>query len=194
MSELQLLAEVLQTQTEAEAGGVKYIYMDENTIYRFENNKMKKVSAALIKKAQKAQQQQQNEVKKEKKEKKQKKKQQPQPVIEEEEEQSEEETENEVLPQPKQKREKKIKQKPTRNINAVDSPIDLNEYWQVKSKLEYQDKELERLTGKIHKLKQYKNIVSRLTGGEYNTEYVEPQTQQQIEPPTSRRNDSLFMF
>ena len=51
--ELQLLAEALNNGSEAEADGVKYVFMDENTVYRFENNRMKKVAAGLIKKANK---------------------------------------------------------------------------------------------------------------------------------------------
>ena len=51
--DLQLLVETLQNKQEAEADGVKFIYMDDSTIYRFENNRMKKVSAALLKKANK---------------------------------------------------------------------------------------------------------------------------------------------
>ena len=54
MSELELLIDVLTNQTESEADGVKYIYMDESTVYRFENNKMKKVSASMLKRARKS--------------------------------------------------------------------------------------------------------------------------------------------
>ena len=54
MSEIQLLRECLNSQSEAESGGVKFVWMDDNTVYRFENNRMKKVSKALINKAKKA--------------------------------------------------------------------------------------------------------------------------------------------
>ena len=53
MSELNLLIECINTEGEAENGGVKYIYMDSDTIYRFENNRMKKISKSLINKARK---------------------------------------------------------------------------------------------------------------------------------------------
>lgn len=53
MSELNLLIECINTEGEAEAGGVKYIYMDADTIYRFENNRMKKITKTLINKARK---------------------------------------------------------------------------------------------------------------------------------------------
>ena len=53
MSELNLLIECINTEGEAEDGGIKYIYMDADTIYRFENNRMKKISKTLINKARK---------------------------------------------------------------------------------------------------------------------------------------------
>ena len=210
-SELELLLDVLNTQSEAEAGGVKYIWMDENTIYRFENNRMKKVSASLIKKARKLQQQTATKTKSKRK------------VADDEEEEELEEQLEEVKPKKKlkQKQQKlvevededeledeqplimktKKQSKLSRTKANVDSPIDLNEYWQVKSKLEYQNQELERYKNKVSKLKQYKNIVSRLTGGEYdqpittNNDYSQQQQQQQqIQSEVPRRNDSLFMF
>ena len=50
--ELNLLAEAITTQGEVEDGPVRYIYMDDSTIYRFENNQMKRVTANTIKRAQ----------------------------------------------------------------------------------------------------------------------------------------------
>ena len=215
-SELELLLDVLNTQSEAEAGGVKYIWMDENTIYRFENNRMKKVSAGLIKKARKLQQQQTTKTKSKRK------------IADDEESGAlsrygeEEEQLEEVKPKKKLKQKqqqilvddedeledeplimKTKKNKLSRTKANVESPIDLNEYWQVKSKLEYQNQELERYKNKVSKLKQYKNIVSRLTGGEYdqpittNNDYSQlpQQQQQQIQSESvPRHNDSLFMF
>ena len=204
--ELELLLDVLNTQSEAEAGGVKYIWMDENTIYRFENNRMKKVSASLIKKARKLQQTTTKTKSKRK-------------VVDDEEEELEEQLE-EVKPKKKLKQKQKLVEvedeeledeqplimktkRASRTKANVDSPIDLNEYWQVKSKLEYQNQELERYKNKVSKLKQYKNIVSRLTGGEYdqpittNNDYSQSQVQQQqiqSESRTPKHNDSLFMF
>ena len=212
--ELELLLDVLNTQSEAEAGGVKYIWMDENTIYRFENNRMKKVSAGLIKKARKLQQQNTTKDAKPKKSKQ---------LLDEEEEEvevevkpkkskrvlvddesgalsryGEAEDEDEPLIVKPKKQNKLTRASKTSN---VESPIDLSEYWQVKSKLEFQNQELERYKNKVSKLKQYKNIVSRLTGGEYdqpitttNNAYSQLPQQQQIAETGPRHNDSLFMF
>lgn len=197
MSELQLIHDVLESQTEAEKDGVKYIYMDENTIYRFENNKMKKVSAALIKKAK-----EQKEMKKVKKVKKSKAPVEVEVEVEEskalsrygEEEDSEQEEGEEQLEPVQPVKTKKPKQKKLQQRRSIPASqpvqdIDLNEYWQTKSKLEYQQRELERLNGKINKLKQYKSIVNRLTGSEYD----QPETPPQI-AESKRYNDSLFMF
>lgn len=236
--EMNLLIDVLNTQTEAESGGVKYIFMDENTIYRFENNRMKKVSAALIKKARRLQQSSEREElssksagKKSGKIKKSDKRFNDED--DDEDNNNEEEDDDEYKP-----RKKSIKKKQQRN-NIIDededdednnninimkmvktgrrkdklsslkqpiSDVDLNEYWQVKNKLEYQNLELERYKNKVSKLKQYKNIVSRLTGGEYDQPVnIDFEQQQQQQTPNQQliqtdeynrkmRNDGLFIF
>ena len=199
--ELQLLINTINNGSESEADGVKYIYMDENTIYRFENNRMKKVSNAMIKKANKiisTEQKKQElaniendnddeeEIIKTKVNKRKK-------VIKQQELSDEDENEDDEAELIKTKVNKKLKKSGIKTDN-----IDLNEYWQTKTKLEYQEKELERLNNKVNKLRQYKSIVSKITGGEYdnNDNYYQSSqsTQQQLLSQPKKYNDSLFMF
>ena len=212
MSDIQLLRECLNSQSEAEAGGVKFVYMDDNTVYRFENNRMKKVSKALINKAKQAdnttkpkrgrkakqlienddmeeEQEEQEEIKPVKKVKRVK---QIKPIINDEEEQEEE---NEVLsyakPEPikpvkQPKRPKQIKQ----DINPAN--IDLNEYYHNKNKMEFMTQEMERMNKKITKLKQYKSMFNRLNGGEYDIQDTQQITQPKQAMPENTKiiNDS----
>ena len=67
--------------------------------------------------------------------------------------------------------------------------------------------EITRLNNKVNKLKQYKQIVNKITGNEYDA-YIPEQIQQQPQPQPMQqqqpmqqpqyqqpmRNDSLFMF
>ena len=178
--DLQLLVNALTSQNECEADGVKFIYMDDNTVYRFENNRMKKVSAALLKKAHKLISTQQA---------------QPQaPASSQELDDDEPEP---VKPKRTRKAAKVIPQEPsdnddedepepvkpkraTRNTRNVPSPnIDLNEYYNTKNRLEFMNVELDRLTNKVNKLKQYKSIVNKITGGEYDIDVNIPQAPSQ---------------
>lgn len=216
MSELNLLMECLSTEGEAEDGGVKYIFMDDNTVYRFENNRMKKVSKALITKAKKQIQSQNNlnqiqsqsneESEKPKPSKRSKKttKPIPEPINDDEEE---EEEENEVLSyakpepihaSPKRSKSKVLQPQPRRTKMEQDfsSAIDLNEYYNNKNRMEFMNLEITRLNNKVDKLKQYKAIVNKLTGNEFdfdaqNTLQPHLQTQPQTQP---QRNDSLFLY
>ena len=208
-NDLQLLCNALSTQGEAEGDGVKYIWMDNDTVYRFENNRMKKVSKAMLNKANKLILQQnsipgQTPAKKTRTRKQAQPTPQPQPVMQsayDEEEEEEPEPEPEPVPAPKPKRTRKPKSAPA--PSPTPSTIDLNEYWQVKNKNEYMTNEIDRLNHKVSKLKQYKSIVNKLTGGEYDP--VEPPTptmqqpSMQSQPQYSSQgmrqvNDSLFMF
>lgn len=214
-NELNLLAEALSTQGEAEQGGVKYIYMDDSTIYRFENNRMKKVSAAMIKKANKLLDTQgslPNDTPEKLKPKgkkvpapkgKKTKVREPEP---EEADDEEESTDEEPEPEPVPKKVKKVKETPApkkARVPKVDSSanIDLNEYYNNKNRMEFMSIEIDRLTNKVNKLKQYKSIVNKITGGEYEAPepISEPQSQYTQRPsnpgPQGRRvNDSLFDF
>jgi len=210
-SELNLLSEALSTQGEAESGGVKYIYMDESTIYRFENNRMKKVSAAMIKKAHKLLESQgslPNDVKEPKKKatrgKVKKVVQEPEPETEDE--QEEEEEDDEPAPPPKKAKKQAAPPPPKKTRTPkVDTSanIDLNEYYNNKNRMEYMSLEIDRLTNKVNKLKQYKSIVNKITGGEYEAPEVQYnqqpqyQEQQQYQEQSNRGrkiNDSLFDF
>lgn len=174
--ELNLLADALTTQGEVEDGPVRYIYMDDSTIYRFENNQMKKVTANMIKRAQKLiDNRNANPTAKPKAKAKSRKV--PEPVPEPDEVEEEEAEDEEVIPEPIKVPKKKKPQRPRTAVAAESSAanIDLNEYYSNKSKMEYMNLELQRLNSKVHKLKQYKSIVSRLTGGEF--EAIEPQQQ-----------------
>ena len=207
MSDIQLLRECLNSQSEAEAGGVKFVYMDDNTVYRFENNRMKKVSKALINKAKSAdnatktkrgrksmkqimenddmeeeQEQEQEEMIKPTKQVRRAK--QPKPIIEEEEEQEE------IIKPAKQVRRAK---QPKTDINTPN--IDLNEYYHNKNKMEFMTQEMERMNKKITKLKQYKSMFNRLNGGEYDIQDTQQMTQpKQTIPDTKIINDNLFMY
>ena len=202
MSDIQLLRECLNSQSEAESGGVKFVYMDDNTVYRFENNRMKKVSKALINKAKSAdntktkrgrkstkqlmenddmeEEQEQEEMIKPTKQVKRAK--QPKPIIEEEEEQEE------IIKPAKQVRRAKQPKTDTPNI-------DLNEYYHTKNKMEFMTQEMERMNKKITKLKQYKSMFNRLNGGEYDIQDTQQMTQpKQTIPDTKIINDNLFMY
>lgn len=214
MSDIQLLRECLNSQSEAEAGGVKFVYMDDNTVYRFENNRMKKVSKALINKAKQA-----DNTTKPKRGRKAKQLIEPEDMEEEQEEQEpikpvknvkrvkqpkpiindEEEEENEPIKPVKQtKRPKQIKQNEVlsyaKDINPAN--IDLNEYYHNKNKMEFMTQEMERMNKKITKLKQYKSMFNRLNGGEYDIQDTQQITQpkQAIPENTKIINDSLFMY
>lgn len=225
-NEVQLLVECLQTQGEAESDGIKFLFMDDNTIYRFENNRMKKVSQALLKKARKLMESQNAipgvSVPSQDKPKRGRKKK----VVDEDvneasggnldfssderrrdininEEDDVDEEEPVIKAPPKRKASKKAQP-----ISNASNDVDLNEYYNTKNKLEFMNKELERLNGKVSKLKHYKSIVNKLTGGEFDIDI--PDYRQQPSPQQAQRqsqaqgyqqlpqapkvNDSLFMF
>ena len=210
--ELNLLAEALSTQGESEGDGVKYIYMDEATVYRFENNRMKKVSAAMLKKANKLLETQGNlpndtpEKLRPKQPKTRKAKQPVQQQLTDDEDNSiQPDVEEEEQPEPKPKKAAAKKVTTTRvpKTKTSDSAnIDLNEYYNNKNKMEYMSLEIDRLTNKVNKLKQYKSIVNKITGGEYDPpdvpQYSQPQSQQQQQQQYAQQsrqvNDSLFSF
>lgn len=209
MSDIQLLRDCLNSQSEAEAGGVKFVYMDDNTVYRFENNRMKKVSKALINKAKQAdnttkpkrgrkptkqimdndeQEEEENEEEMIKPVKQVKRAKRVKPII------TEEEEENEPEPIKPIKQAKRVKQ-PKPDINPAN--IDLNEYYHNKNKMEFMTQEMERMNRKITKLKQYKSMFNRLNGGEYDiqdTQQIQQQQKQTIPDNTKIINDSLFMY
>ena len=229
MSELNLLIECINTEGEAEDGGIKYIYMDADTIYRFENNRMKKISKTLINKAMKQIQSQNtiNQLNQQSQtnsnlldEKKnlptrsvKSKKNRSIPVVEQPlneydyDDSDNEENEPDSALQQTVKRSKKLSKQPkTKRLLADFSPnINLDEYYNNKNKMEYMNLEITRLNNKVDKLKQYKAIVNKLTGNEFDFDISEarsPQTAsyQQL-PNTSTfsasnavRNDSLFLY
>lgn len=210
--ELQLLAEALNNGSEAEADGVKYVFMDENTVYRFENNRMKKVAAGLIKKANKINKTRQQgerveEVDDDPPPKPKPKKKQPKPsrCLETDDDEGEQGDDEESEPDTKPI--KKINKRLKKEVNSTPT-VDLNEYYHTKNKLEFMTLELDRLNNKVSKLKQYKSIVNKITGGEYDQpSQYEPQERGALAPPPpqaepqqsgngngKRYNDGLFMF
>lgn len=209
--ELQLLAEALNNGSEAEADGVKYVFMDENTVYRFENNRMKKVAAGLIKKANKINKTRQqgervDEVDDDPPPKPKPKKKQPKPSRSLEADDDDGEQADDEESEPDAKPIKKINKRLKKEVNTTPT-VDLNEYYHTKNKLEFMTLELDRLNNKVSKLKQYKSIVNKITGGEYDqpAQYNEPQERGALapQPPQSesqqsangkRYNDGLFMF
>ena len=108
--------------------------------------------------------------------------------------------EEEEIPEPKPKKTaKKVTTTRVPKTKASDSAnIDLNEYYNNKNKMEYMSLEIDRLTNKVNKLKQYKSIVNKITGGEYDPPdvpvYSQPQQQQQQLQQSRQVNDSLFAF
>lgn len=218
MSELDLLCECISTEGETEGGGVKFIYMDEGTIYRFENNRMKKIGKQLINKAkreitkrqkipQPQQVQQDDDDDNERKPTKAKRAKKPsKPIVIDDSEDEGEEEEPEMIPPPKvakaPKRGKQLKRSAGQE-NLLSPSIDLDEYYSNKHKMEYMATEINRLNGKIGKLKQYKSIVNKLTGGEIDdlptggtTQQMTQQMPQQMGKNNDRPgvNDSLFMY
>ena len=216
--EIQALAQALNSG-EAECNGVKFIVMDQDTVYRFENNRMKKVAKTLLNKAKKFVNQavpphpgndfdEEGNVLEEKPQPKprgRKKAQPVQPIPDEPEDDFDEEP---VAPPPKPKR-SRAKAQP------VAPEIDINDYYNTKNRLEFVQQENERLNGKVKKLKQYKQILNKLSGIEYDDPSIpDPQPVQQRAPPTQdhrvrqeyqqgpqeyaqsygSRNDSLFLF
>ena len=189
MSELALLSECVKNQTEASDGNIRFIYVDDETVYRFENNKMKKVSKSLIKKSIAPTPQKTNKVVK--------KKIVVEPVAENEilnyakEEEEENADEIEIQPPPKPKKLKKniLQQQQKLQPQPANDPH-LAEFYENKFKMEYMNKEIEHLTNKVNKLKQYKQIVNKLSGNEWGETTSAPSPPQ----PASSRNDSLFMF
>lgn len=211
MSELNLLIECLSTEGEAEDGGVKYIYMDENTVYRFENNRMKKISKTLINKARKQiqtqntirtiQEQTEDEPKPQPQPKSKKSKKQPvrevEPVIDDVDD-DEYDDEEPVKPIKQPKSRSKTSRRTRREFDDMSySPnINLDEYYNNKNKMEYMNLEITRLNNKVDKLRQYKAIVNKLTGNEFDMDV--PSVQKPIVDEQPRnvqgRNDSLFLY
>ena len=206
--ELQLLAEALNNGSEAEADGVKYVFMDENTVYRFENNRMKKVAAGLIKKANKLNKARQQGERVDEdgddpppKPKPKKKQPKPSRCLETDDDEGEQADDEESEPDTKPI--KKINKRLKKEVNSTPT-VDLNEYYHTKNKLEFMTLELDRLNNKVSKLKQYKTIVNKITGGEYDqpAQYNEqqaltsppPQAESQQSANGKRYNDGLFMF
>lgn len=206
--ELQLLAEALNNGSEAEADGVKYVFMDENTVYRFENNRMKKVAAGLIKKANKINKTRQqgervDEVDDDPPPKPKPKKKQPKPSRSLEADDDDDEQADAEESEPDAKPIKKINKRLKKEVNNTTPTVDLNEYYHTKNKLEFMTLELDRLNNKVSKLKQYKSIVNKITGGEYDqpAQYEQqalasppPQAESQQTANGKRYNDGLFMF
>ena len=109
------------------------------------------------------------------------------------------EEEEQPEPKPKAKQAKKVTTTRVPKTKASDSAnIDLNEYYNNKNKMEYMSLEIDRLTNKVNKLKQYKSIVNKITGGEYDPpdvpQYSQQQSQQTIPQQPRQVNDSLFAF
>lgn len=211
MSEINLLMECLSTEGEAEDGGVKYIYMDDNTVYRFENNRMKKVSKSLITKAKKQLQSQNNlnQIKSEQpqqpddsdekvlqptKPTKRKRKVEPEPIPEPYDDDEEEQEVEPIRVSHKRGRTTKVSTTPSRTKSERDfsSAIDLNEYYNNKNRMEFMNLEITRLNNKVDKLKHYKAIVNRLTGNEFDVDSSPTITQTAQSQP--QHNDSLFLY
>lgn len=212
-NELSLLAEAISTNGDVENNEIRYMYVDDSTILRFENNKMKKVSAAMIKKARKLLETQENSTNDAKQTKKKTTRGRTKKVVAESEPEQEDEDDNgeeeeEQAPAPKKTRK-------TREVPIPPAPkktrtpkvdntanIDLNEYYNNKNRMEFMTIEIDRLTNKVNKLKQYKSIVNKITGGEFEAPEVQPQyNQQQYQEQQvnqgggSRKiNDSIFDF
>ena len=227
MSEIELLCQAIQSQDSVENNGIKFLYMDENTIYRFQNNKMKPISKTLLNKAKKIIQQQSSPPTTKPKRGKGKKNisaQQQQEMNDSDDEvndenenmnESEDEDEMVVVATPPKQTKQSRTQASRQNIQSSKSSkpkqpkndfipygeINLDEYYNNKNRMEYMSREMERLNQKITKLKQYKHLVNKITGGgeiddlPSNTQsQMLDEQQTQSRTSTSRQiNDSLFM-
>jgi len=236
-SELEAIGQAL-SNGEAEFGTAKFIQMDDDTVYRFENNRMKKVSKTTINKAKKlaaklAQSQalgndggldgdEQINTTPSKRTKKQTKRTKKQQIVasdDENEDDGEGEggmmnesiEEDEPIPQPKPRKQTRTKT----SRNAIVPDVDLNEYYNMKNKLEYMSQDNERLNQKVKKLRTYKELFNKVSGFEYEcNDYIPPsmnqstnqqqgQVQQQQQQPQTQtfgysvnkngHRDDLFM-
>lgn len=197
-SELEAISQAL-SNGEAEFGTAKFIQMDDDTVYRFENNRMKKVSKTTINKAKKlaaklAQSQALDggldgddpptqSSKRTKKQTKKTKKQQIVASDDENEDDGEGEggmmnesiEEDEPIPQPKPRKQTRTKT----SRNAIVPDVDLNEYYNMKNKLEYMSQDNERLNQKVKKLRTYKELFNKVSGFEYECNDYIPQSMNQ---------------
>lgn len=232
-SELEAIGQAL-SNGEAEFGTAKFIQMDDNTVYRFENNRMKKVSKTTINKAKKlaAKLAQSQELGNDggldgdeptpqpsKRTKKQTKRTKKQQIITSDDENEDGEgegeggminesiEEDEPIPQPKPRKQTRTKA----SRNAIVPDVDLNEYYNMKNKLEYMSQDNERLNQKVKKLRTYKELFNKVSGFEYEcNDYIpqsmnqqpQQQPQQQGQPQTQTfgysvnkngHRDDLFM-
>lgn len=203
--EFDLLCEAITNEGEAKRNGVSYMYVSDNVIYRFEDGKMKKVAAKLIKKAQNSIKQQQTKQQSQNALASQTKQQQPEESTQEESTNDETPEESTQEPTPKRSKPKSSNPKPPKiptTSQHESSNLNIDEYYNNKYKLTYMEQEIERLNGKINKLKHYKHLFNRI-GGNTNEEIDELPTQkqppqvQQVQQPereqVQRRTD-LFMF
>lgn len=211
-SELEAISQAL-SNGEAEFGTAKFIQMDDDTVYRFENNRMKKVSKTTINKAKKlaaklAQNQgmgngefgdgEEQTTPSSKRTKKQTKKTKRQQIVasdDENEDDGEGEggmmnesiEEDEPIPQPKPR--KQTRTKGCRN--AIVPDVDLNEYYNMKNKLEYMSQDNERLNQKVKKLRTYKELFNKVSGFEYEcNDYIPPSMNQSAQPQQQAMNQS----
>lgn len=212
-SELEAISQAL-SNGEAEFGTAKFIQMDDDTVYRFENNRMKKVSKTTINKAKKlaaklAQNQgmgngefgdgeEQITPPSSKRTKKQTKKQTKRQQIIESDDENENDDEvgngerggiesledDEPIPQPKPR--KQTRTKGCRN--AIVPDVDLNEYYNMKNKLEYMSQDNERLNQKVKKLRTYKELFNKVSGFEYECNDYMPPMNQSAQPQQQAMN------
>ena len=210
-SELEAIGQAL-SNGEAEFGTAKFIQMDDDTVYRFENNRMKKVSKTTINKAKKlaaklAQSQalgndggldgDEPPTQSSKRTKKQTKKTKKQQIVASDDENeddvegeggmmNESIEEDEPIPQPKPRKQTRTKT----SRNAIVPDVDLNEYYNMKNKLEYMSQDNERLNQKVKKLRTYKELFNKVSGFEYEcNDYIPPSMNQQqgINQPQTRQ-------
>lgn len=198
-SELEAISQAL-SNGEAEFGTAKFIQMDDNTVYRFENNRMKKVSKTTITKAKKlaaklAQSQEMGNdggldgddppTQSSKRTRKQTKRTKKQQIITSDDENDDEMgdepmanesiEEDEPIPQPKPRKQPRTKA----SRNAIVPDVDLNEYYNMKNKLEYMSQDNERLNQKVKKLRTYKELFNKVSGFEYECNDYMPQSMNQ---------------
>lgn len=209
--EFDLLCESITNEGEAKRNGVSYMYVSDNVIYRFEDGKMKKVAAKLIKKAQNSIKQQQSKQQTKQQTKQTESSQSPDEQTESTPDEQPESSPDEQNEQPPQRSKAKTQPKsnnpkPPKTSTSSSSNLNIDEYYNNKYKLTYMEQEIERLNGKINKLKHYKHLFNRI-GGNVNDEIDELPTRQssstsqvqqieqtQNEQPQPQRRTDLFMF
>ena len=94
----------------------------------------------------------------------------------------------------------------TATVDSNTYSLDINDYYDNKYKLEYMNREVERLNNKVERLRQYKKLVNKLSGVDYDepvklegfpihdVNITQPVKSNRTTGIASKYNDSLFLY